>query len=209
MSGSDCHCSTWCCCVLLPQGVVDEARVDLAAGKSVPGILGGLVSAVDENGNRLTDAELGDNLLLILLAGHDTSSTTLTNTMANLQVGSLPVPAVTLLHMCSLASDGSERFELVPLPVNLQPVSVMWQNHVWYCNQPMPVDAGRCCLHQQVSYLCLVILQGNPYVFEKLQQEQRKLVAKRGTAITGPVLKEMVYADAVIRWACSHIVCWT
>eukprot|EP00878_Enallax_costatus_P002591 GHUV01002773.1.p1 GENE.GHUV01002773.1~~GHUV01002773.1.p1 ORF type:complete len:523 (+),score=179.47 GHUV01002773.1:316-1884(+) len=107
------------------QGAVDEARADLAAGKSVPGILGGLVSAVDENGNSLTDAELGDNLLLILLAGHDTSSTTLTNTMAN--------------------------------------------------------------------------LQGHPHVFEKLQQEQRRLVAKHGTAITGSLLKEMVYADAVIR----------
>jgi cytochrome P450 len=35
---------------------------------------------------RLTDEQLGDNLLLIMLAGHDTSSTTLTNVMANLQV---------------------------------------------------------------------------------------------------------------------------
>jgi cytochrome P450 len=36
---------------------------------------------------RLTDEQLGDNLLLIMLAGHDTSSTTLTNVMACLQVG--------------------------------------------------------------------------------------------------------------------------
>jgi hypothetical protein len=36
--------------------------------------------------SRLTDQQLGDNLLLIMLAGHDTSSTTLTNVMANLQV---------------------------------------------------------------------------------------------------------------------------
>jgi hypothetical protein len=36
---------------------------------------------------RLTDEQLGDNLLLIMLAGHDTSSTTLTNVMASLQVG--------------------------------------------------------------------------------------------------------------------------
>lgn len=68
------------------QAAVDEARGQLAAGQHVPGILGSLVSAVDEEGNRLTDAELGDNLLLILLAGHDTSSTTLTSAMANLQV---------------------------------------------------------------------------------------------------------------------------
>lgn len=68
------------------QGAVDEAREQVAAGKEVPGILGSLVSAVDESGNKLTDEELGDNLLLILLAGHDTSSTTLTNAMAHLQV---------------------------------------------------------------------------------------------------------------------------
>lgn len=34
---------------------------------------------------RLTDVELLDNLLLLLLAGHDTSSSTLTLAMANLQ----------------------------------------------------------------------------------------------------------------------------
>eukprot|EP00879_Flechtneria_rotunda_P010658 GHRR01011138.1.p1 GENE.GHRR01011138.1~~GHRR01011138.1.p1 ORF type:complete len:189 (+),score=52.30 GHRR01011138.1:1164-1730(+) len=67
------------------QGCVSEAREQLAHGKSVPGILGSLVAAIDEDGNRLTDSELGDNLLLVLLAGHDTSSSTLTNTMAHLQ----------------------------------------------------------------------------------------------------------------------------
>jgi hypothetical protein len=36
----------------LLQAAVDEARVQLAAGQSVPGILGSLVSAVDEQGNR-------------------------------------------------------------------------------------------------------------------------------------------------------------
>lgn len=72
--------------VAVLQAAADEARAQLAAGQRVPGILGSLVSAVDEDGNKLTDTELGDNLLLILLAGHDTSSTTLTSAMANIQV---------------------------------------------------------------------------------------------------------------------------
>ncbi|KAF6256199.1 cytochrome P450 [Scenedesmus sp. NREL 46B-D3] len=104
---------------------VDEAREQLAAGQSVPGILGSLVSAVDEHGNRLTDEQLGDNLLLIMLAGHDTSSTTLTNVMAN--------------------------------------------------------------------------LQSHPHVVERLREEQRRVVARHGQRISGPILKEMTYADAVIR----------
>uniref|UniRef100_A0A383WDQ0 Cytochrome P450 n=1 Tax=Tetradesmus obliquus TaxID=3088 RepID=A0A383WDQ0_TETOB len=107
------------------QAAVDEARLQLAAGHAVPGILGSLVSAVDEQGNRLTDAQLGDNLLLIMLAGHDTSSTTLTNVMAD--------------------------------------------------------------------------LQSNPRVVERLRQEQQAVVAKHGSRITGAILKEMTYADAVIR----------
>eukprot|EP00882_Tetradesmus_deserticola_P020829 GHRQ01022513.1.p1 GENE.GHRQ01022513.1~~GHRQ01022513.1.p1 ORF type:complete len:200 (+),score=77.64 GHRQ01022513.1:33-632(+) len=107
------------------QAAVDEARQQLAAGQSVPGILGSLVSAVDEHGNRLTDEQLGDNLLLIMLAGHDTSSTTLTNVMANLH------------------------------------------NH--------------------------------PHVVERLREEQCRVTARHGQRITGAILKEMTYADAVIR----------
>jgi hypothetical protein len=38
--------------LLLLQSAVDDARVELAAGRAVPGILGSLVSAVDEHGNR-------------------------------------------------------------------------------------------------------------------------------------------------------------
>ncbi|KAF6258855.1 cytochrome P450 [Scenedesmus sp. NREL 46B-D3] len=109
----------------LHAAAVDEAREQLAAGQSVPGILGSLVSAVDEHGNRLTDEQLGDNLLLIMLAGHDTSSTTLTNVMAN--------------------------------------------------------------------------LQSHPHVVERLREEQRRVVARHGQRISGPILKEMTYADAVIR----------
>ena len=49
------------------------------------GVIGNLVAAVDEQGNRLSDDQINDNLLLVLLAGHDTSSTTLTHVMDQLQ----------------------------------------------------------------------------------------------------------------------------
>jgi cytochrome P450 len=73
----------------------------------------------------LTDSQIGDNVLLLLLAGHDTSSTTLTQCFSN--------------------------------------------------------------------------LQDNPHVLDKLRAEQQALVAKYGERITPAVLKEMTYADAVIR----------
>jgi cytochrome P450 len=74
----------------------------------------------------LTDNQITDNVLLLLLAGHDTSSTTLTKCFSN--------------------------------------------------------------------------LQDHPAVMDKLRAEQRVLVAKHGEAITPAVLKDMMYADAVIRW---------
>ncbi|KAI8464385.1 MAG: cytochrome P450 [Monoraphidium minutum] len=104
---------------------VKEARVELAAGRAVPGILGSLVAALDEDGNGLTDLEITDNLALLMLAGHDTSSTTLTNTMA--------------------------------------------------------------------------CIQNNRYVLDKLREEQAAIIARRGAAIDGAALREMPYADAVIR----------
>lgn len=60
-------------------------RAKLAKGEQVPGLLGNLLRAVDEDGNSLTDAQICDNVLLLLLAGHDTSSTTLTQCFSNLQ----------------------------------------------------------------------------------------------------------------------------
>jgi hypothetical protein len=103
----------------------------MAAGREVPGILGSLLAAVDEDGNRLTDSELTDNLLLLMLAGHDTSSTTLTNVMAH--------------------------------------------------------------------------VQDNRRVLDELRREQERVVARRGPEITGAALKDMPYADAVIRWARSAL----
>lgn len=76
-------------------------------------------------GCRLTDSEICQNLLLVLLAGHDTSSTTLTRCMSN--------------------------------------------------------------------------LQDSPGVMQKLREEQQAVVAKRGQQISTAALKDMAYADAVIR----------
>ncbi|KAF8055110.1 CYP716B1 [Scenedesmus sp. PABB004] len=106
-------------------GAVERARADLAAGRAVPGVLGALVGAVDDEGRTLSDVELGDNLLLVLLAGHDTSSTTLTNVLVN--------------------------------------------------------------------------LQDHPEAMAQLRAEQAALVARRGAAIDGAALREMHYAEAVIR----------
>lgn len=75
--------------------------------------------------HRLTDVEITSNLLLVLLAGHDTSSTTLTR--------------------------------------------------------------------------CLSNLQDHPEVLQQLRQEQQAVQAKRGQQITAGALKDMPYADAVLR----------
>lgn len=64
---------------------IDRARLQLALGQQPAGILGSLVVAEDEQGNRLTDEQVQDNLLLLLLAGHDTSAVTVTNMLAQLQ----------------------------------------------------------------------------------------------------------------------------
>jgi hypothetical protein len=78
---------------------------------------------------RLTDTEISSNLLLVLLAGHDTSSTTLTR--------------------------------------------------------------------------CLSNLFDHPWVMDKLRAEQQAVQAKHGQHITPAALKEMPFADAVLRWAQS------
>lgn len=45
----------------------------------------------------------------------------------------------------------------------------------------------------------LAQLQHHPEVTDKLRQEQQVLVARHGPQITPAVLREMTYADAVIR----------
>lgn len=74
---------------------------------------------------RLSDQEITDNILLLLLAGHDTSSTTLTQLMSN--------------------------------------------------------------------------LQDHPHVWHRLRDEQAAVVSRHGDQVSAAALKDMTYADAVIR----------
>ncbi|KAI8474382.1 MAG: cytochrome P450 [Monoraphidium minutum] len=62
--------------------VADRARVD--RGEDVAGLHGALLKAVDLRGERLTDDFLAANLLGLLFAGHDTTSTTITNLVFSL-----------------------------------------------------------------------------------------------------------------------------
>eukprot|EP00775_Hariotina_reticulata_P007859 gene7859-8055_t len=107
------------------QAGVTAARQQLEAGQWVPGVMGILVAAQDEHGVRLSDREITHNLLLVLLAGHDTSSTTLTRCMSN--------------------------------------------------------------------------LQDHPRVLQKLRAEQQRVLTNYGSQVTAAALKDMTYADAVIR----------
>lgn len=84
-----------------------------------------LFAAAAMHTHRLTDSQITDNILLLLFAGHDTSSTTLTQ--------------------------------------------------------------------------CLSNLQDCPEVLSKLRAEQAAVVAKHGEQITAAALKDMHYAEAVIR----------
>ena len=60
--------------------IIDERKIALEEGKASPqqDMLSFLLSNVDEHGESLTDNEIQDNTLLLLYAGHDTSSSTLT-----------------------------------------------------------------------------------------------------------------------------------
>eukprot|EP00878_Enallax_costatus_P041537 GHUV01048343.1.p1 GENE.GHUV01048343.1~~GHUV01048343.1.p1 ORF type:complete len:522 (+),score=119.33 GHUV01048343.1:83-1648(+) len=66
------------------QQLLDDARQELAAGGAVQGVLGSLITAQDDDGNRLSDAEIKDNVLLLLLAGHGTTNTSLTQVLVQL-----------------------------------------------------------------------------------------------------------------------------
>jgi cytochrome P450 len=46
----------------------------------------------------------------------------------------------------------------------------------------------------------LAQLHNSPAAMQQLRQEQQAVVARHGQALSGAVLKEMDYADAVIRW---------
>jgi cytochrome P450 len=78
---------------------------------------------------RLTDIEITENILLLLLAGHDTSSTTLTRLLS--------------------------------------------------------------------------VLHEHPEVVQQLRQEQAAVLARHGEQLTAAAIKDMEYADAVIRCVCT------
>lgn len=66
------------------RAAITETREQLQQGEEVPGVLAALIAATNEQWNRLTELELCDNLMLLLLAGHDTSSLALTDILAHL-----------------------------------------------------------------------------------------------------------------------------
>lgn len=47
----------------------------------------------------------------------------------------------------------------------------------------------------------LAKLQQHPQAMQQLRQEQQQVRSRHGEALSGAVLKDMVYAEAVIRWA--------
>jgi hypothetical protein len=55
------------------------------------------------------------------------------------------------------------------------------------------VDRQICVL------LSHVVLQDHPRVLQRLREEQAAVVQRRGEAITADALKDMRYADAVVR----------
>ncbi|XP_059077288.1 cytochrome P450 716B2 isoform X1 [Cryptomeria japonica] len=62
------------------QTVIDKRRVDLASGSASPqqDLLSFLLCNNDGSGNALRDDEIKDNIMLLLMAGHDTSVVTVT-----------------------------------------------------------------------------------------------------------------------------------
>jgi cytochrome P450 monooxygenase len=60
--------------------IIEQARGSVAAS----GLVGEMVAARDENGQRLSDEELIDNLRLLMLAGHETTASTLAFMMITL-----------------------------------------------------------------------------------------------------------------------------
>lgn len=62
------------------QTVIDKRRADLTCGSASPqqDLLSFLLCNADERGNTLKDDDIKDNIMLLLMAGHDTSVVTVT-----------------------------------------------------------------------------------------------------------------------------------
>lgn len=83
----------------------DPARID---------ILSLLLAAKDEDGNGLSDQDLRDELMTLLVAGHETTATALT--WAMYWVNALPEVKQTLLTELDALSDPSDLSEVLQLP---------------------------------------------------------------------------------------------
>ncbi|GLJ24778.1 hypothetical protein SUGI_0473750 [Cryptomeria japonica] len=68
------------------QTVIEKRREDLESGSASPhqDLLSFLLCNVDGRGNGMSDDEIKDNIMLLLMAGHDTSVTTVTMLLRNL-----------------------------------------------------------------------------------------------------------------------------
>lgn len=91
---------------------IQERRDNLEPGRS--DILSLLLEACDENGNGLSDQDLRDELLTLLVAGHDTTSTALI--WAIYWIHSLPEVKQKLLKELETVSDPSDPSEFLHLP---------------------------------------------------------------------------------------------
>jgi cytochrome P450 len=84
---------------------LDPERID---------ILSLLLAAKDEDGNGLSDQDLRDELMTLLVAGHETTATALT--WAMYWVHSLPQVKQTLLAELDALSDPSDLSQVLQLP---------------------------------------------------------------------------------------------
>ncbi|KAI7746385.1 hypothetical protein M8C21_011911, partial [Ambrosia artemisiifolia] len=87
--------------------IIKARRVDLEEGKasSSQDLLSHLLTSSDENGRCLTEKEIAKNILLLLFAGHDTSTVTITLLMKSL--GERPdVYAKVLKEICKAKEAG-------------------------------------------------------------------------------------------------------
>ncbi|XP_023750273.1 beta-amyrin 28-monooxygenase [Lactuca sativa] len=68
------------------MAIIKERRTDLKEGKasSSQDLLSHLLTSSDENGRFLTEMEIANNILLLLFAGHDTSTVSITLVMKSL-----------------------------------------------------------------------------------------------------------------------------
>ena len=96
----------------LLQAEIDERR--MKHNEAGVDVLSLMMAARDENGQAMTDAELRDELITILFAGHETTATTLA--WALYQVHQQPTVREKLLHELDTLGEDSSPLEISQLP---------------------------------------------------------------------------------------------